>query len=179
VVFAAVVPGRRYFRDGRDRRHMAVGEKFPEIAATTLAGTEKVLPGDLAGTVALIVIAFERQAQAMIDSWTDPLAPDFPEGSGFFVFEVPMIDSPVWRMMGGMIDSGMRSGIPPRRHGFVMTYYGGTETYRRTLAMDDRSLAYLFLLDREGRIRWEARGFATPGGVRELMGKIRELLGKE
>jgi hypothetical protein len=155
---------------------MALGLRFPEIAATTLAGTPKVLPDDLAGVVALVVIAFERQAQAMIDSWTEPLAESVSEGRGFDVFEVPMIDSPVWKMMGSMIDAGMRSGIPGHRHEFVITYYGNSEAYRRTLAMDDRSLAYLFLLDRTGIIRWEAKGFATPEGVRELIGTIRELL---
>jgi hypothetical protein len=30
------------------------------------------------------------------------------------------------------------------------------------LGMDDRSLAYLFLLDGEGTIRWSARGYASP-----------------
>jgi hypothetical protein len=148
---------------------------FPTVTGTTLAGNRRTIPDDLGGQIVLVVIAFDRRAQAMIDSWLDPLSRRMPPERELAVIEVPMIDSPFWRTLGRMIDAGMRSGIPPDRHDYVMTYYGNADAFRRILAMDDRTLAYLYLLDREGRIRWEARGSATAAGLEALVRAIEEL----
>jgi hypothetical protein len=157
---------------------METGERFPQIRATTLAGTPKTLPDDLEGTVALVAIAFERHTQAMIDSWTEPVEERIAAPGAFTVVEVPMIDAVLWRALGGMIDAGMRSGIPAAKHDSVMTYYGSSAEYRQALGMEDRSRAYLFLLDRRGRIRWRATGYAAAERLEELVGLIRELLGE-
>ena len=133
---------------------MPVGLLFPVLSARTLAGTMKTLPDAAAGKVALIAIAFVRDAQEMIDSWILPFEEVFYREDDVVVYEVPMIESPLWRPVRAMIDGGMRSGIPAVRHEFVMTWYGNAEAFREALGMDDRSLAYIFLLDRGGIVRW-------------------------
>ena len=75
-----------------------------------------------------------------------------------------------------MIDGGMRSGIPVGRHEFVMTRYGNGAAYREALGMDDRSLADLFIPDRDGYIGWEGRGFADSAGVSALLQTAEHLL---
>ncbi|MDG6256271.1 MAG: hypothetical protein QCH35_01595 [Methanomicrobiaceae archaeon] len=152
------------------------GIRFPTITASSLEGTNVTLPDAVGGKVALIVIAFERAAQSQINSWVGPFEATFENNPGVVVYEVPMIDSAIWRMMRGMIDAGMRAGIPQRRHAFVMTYYESSGPYREALEMDDRSRAYLFLLDREGTIRWSASGYASPEQSRALIETASSLL---
>jgi hypothetical protein len=42
--------------------------------------------------------------------------------------------------------------------------------------MEDPALAYLFLLDREGRIRWRASGYAEEEHIRELKEQVHLLM---
>jgi hypothetical protein len=150
---------------------MLVGTKFPLIRATTLAGSEKTLPDAVKDNLALIIIAFERTAQSMIDSWMVAIAAQGRQ-EDILIYEIPMIDSVVWRAMRRVIDGGMRSGIPVSRYDFVMTYYGDTRLFREELEMDDRTLAYLFLLDHEGIIRWSGRGFCDSESLNTLLRTI-------
>lgn len=154
---------------------MAAGVQFPRITAQSLAGNTVTLPDDGTGKVTLIAIAFERQAQAMIDSWITEVEAEF-EDERIWIFEIPMIDSPVWRPMRAIIDAGMRGGIPRHKHGHVITYYGESTTFRNVLGMEDRSRAYLFLLDGEGIIRWKGEGFASREDIAHLFSVIRSLL---
>lgn len=71
--------------------------------------------------------------------------------------------------MSPVIDGGMRSGIPREEHSHVVTYYGNIERYRDALMMDDLSAGYAFLLDRDGMILWQGRGFATEATLRNLL----------
>jgi hypothetical protein len=90
-----------------------------------------------------------------------------------------MIGSAYWRLMSGWIDAGMRSGIPVIRHPFVVTYYGDVFPYRKDLGMEDPALAYLFLLDSEGRIRWRAKGYAEENDLREMKELMFRLLSEK
>ncbi|MBT8508918.1 hypothetical protein AZH53_10930 [Methanomicrobiaceae archaeon CYW5] len=155
---------------------MPTGIRFPVLSARTLSGTMKTLPEAAAGKVALVAVAFVREAQGMINSWVLPFEEEFLREDMVVVYEVPMIESPLWRPVRAMIDGGMRSGIPAGKHEYVMTWYGNGAAYRETLGMDDRSLAYLFLLDRDGIIRWEGKGFADSAGVADLLKKAQELV---
>jgi hypothetical protein len=148
---------------------------FPSLSSKALSGEKVSLPADCRGFVTLIAIAFQRGAQGMIDSWYEPFSREFGDNPGVRFFEIPMIGSAYWRHLSGWIDSGMRSGIPVIKHPYVVTYYGDVFPYRRDLGMEDPALAYLFLLDREGRIRWRAKGYGEEedvAGMRECIGRL-------
>ena len=148
---------------------------FPSLSSQALSGENVSLPADCRGFVTLIAIAFQRGAQRMIESWYAPFSREFGDNPEVRFYEIPMIGSAYWRMVSGWIDSGMRSGIPVTKHPFVVTYYGDVFPYRRDLGMEDPALAYVFLLDREGRIRWRAKGYAREEdvtGMKEHIGRL-------
>jgi hypothetical protein len=137
------------------------------------------LPEDSRGFITLIAIAFQRSAQGMIDSWYEPFLREFGNNQQVRFYEIPMIGSSYWRLISGWIDSGMRSGIPVIKHPFVVTYYGDVFPYRRDLGLDDPALAYMFLLDAEGRIRWRAKGYAEEEGIAGMIGQVGRLLNEK
>ena len=142
---------------------------FPVFQATTLAGSQITLPEQARGKITLILIAFQRHAQSMIDSWLSPYLEEFMENPKFTFYEIPMIESSWWRLFATSIDRGMRQGIPSARHQHVVTFYGNAAVYINKLGMSDRSQAYAFLLDTHGVIQWRGKGFATPGKAREMV----------
>jgi hypothetical protein len=152
-----------------------VGTRFPTITAPALSGKLITLPDVAAGRVALVAIAFGRQARAMIGSWTGPSGEAFGGDPGFVAYEIPVTDA-LWARIGGdRVKAGMRAGIPQERHPFVIPFYGNSSGITGPLAITDRSLAWIYLLDPQGIIRWRGQGFATGGGIRELIAWAREL----
>ncbi|NMC77549.1 MAG: hypothetical protein GYA60_09705, partial [Candidatus Methanofastidiosa archaeon] len=126
-----------------------IGKVFPKISAYSLAKTEVKLPDMVKGKIALIAVAFVREAQEMIDSWAMPFEKKFSGNINYAYYEVPMIDG-IWKLFRGSIDGGMRAGIPMEKHMKVLTYYGNYKEYIRYLLIDNINIGYVFLLDKEG-----------------------------
>ena len=149
---------------------------FPPVSSEALNGERVTLPVDAQGYVTLIVIAFQRDAQRIIDTWLVPFSREFSHEQMVRIYEIPMIGSRMWKMIASVIDEGMRSGIPVEKHPFVVTYYGDIRPYVEKLGMDDLSTAYFFLLDRNGRIQWRSQGVSEQEGIADLIQKTRDLL---
>ena len=136
-----------------------IGKKFPEVTADSLAGTKVSIPDSARGKVTLVVVAFLRENQSQLDSWLEPFIEKSGNREGFTFYEVPMI-SGGYRIMRFVIDGGMRGGIPEPKHKHVVTMYGDVDKYLNALRLD-RQYGYAFLLDQEGIIRWQERGFSN------------------
>ena len=149
-----------------DEANPNIGKRFPEVTAESLAKTRESIPESAKGKVTLIAVAFLQQSQSQLDSWLGPFAERFGGKDGFTFYEVPMISSG-YRFMRIIIDSGMRGGIPREKHKNVVTMYGDVEKYMKELNLEAR-FGYAFLLDKEGIIRWQGQGFATPESLKEL-----------
>lgn len=145
-----------------------IGKIFPRINAYSLAKTEVVLPEMVKGKVTLIAIAFVREAQDMIDSWSIPFENRFAKNNNYTYYEIPMLDG-LWRLFRGSIDGGMRAGIPMEKHMNVVTYYGNYKQYASYLLINDINKGYVFLLDKEGIIRYRGIGFASDEDISEML----------
>ena len=107
----------------------------------------------------------------MLESWVQPFEREFGKDSRFAFYEIPMLNS-AWVVRSWMIDSGMRSGIPVEKHGRVATYYGDYSGYQEALGMVDTNLAYVFLLDKKGIVRWKEQWYANPVSSLNFMDTI-------
>ena len=143
--------------------------RLPSLTSHSLAGTPVHLPDDAHGQVTLILIAFQRQAQAMVDSWLIPYNKKFDGKPEFTFYEIPMIKGKWWRLFSSSIDGGMRMGIPEKKHEHVITYYGDIRQYLSVLDIHDLSFAYAFLLDKKGYIIWRGKGFATSEHIQNMV----------
>lgn len=145
-----------------------IGSKFPELKVKSLAGTWVTLPKAGAGKVRLIGIAFERKAQSMLDSWFVPFEKEFGKNPRYQAYEIPMI-GPNWNFLSLIIDSGMRDGIPAEKHAYVLPVYEDYSKYQKELDLKAKELAYLFLLDKKGLIRWKGKGYPTAETLQEMI----------
>jgi len=152
-----------------------IGKMFPKITAYSLAKTEVILPDMAIGKVTLIAIAFVREAQEMIDSWSIPFEDRFSNKATYIYYEIPMLDG-IWKLFRGSIDGGMRAGIPTEKHKNVLTHYGNYKEYTSYLMIDNINNGYVFLLDKEGIIRFRGMGLASEKDIMEMI-KIAERLG--
>jgi hypothetical protein len=152
--------------EGQKMDNANIGKKFPNVTADSLAGTKESIPESCSGKVTLVTVAFLRESQGQLDSWLNPFYEKFGNNPGFMFYEIPMISSG-YKFMRMIIDGGMRAGLPSFKHKHVVTMYGDVEKYLTALSLEPRS-GHAFLIDRDGIIRFQASGYATPQLLQEL-----------
>ena len=143
-------------------RNDVEGMAFPILVAETLDGKQFQTPDPERETSHIILIAFKRGVQPQIDKWLSALSGPVAARQDVEMYEVPMLAG-AWRLMSGIIDGGMRSGIPQEKHSSVATFYGDIKRYQDILDMDQTDQCYLYVIDPQGIIRFASSGPPAPG----------------
>ncbi len=142
--------------------------EFPRITGTNLKRQKFNLPNDFEGDLNLILVAFQREQQLMVNTWlptADLLESIHPR---LRFYELPTISrmNPIARWF---ISTGMRSGIKdPKSRQRTITLYLDKEALRKALDIPDEESIYIFLLDRDGRVVWRSEGPCDVGKAEHL-----------
>ncbi len=147
--------------------------KFPSLSVRNLQGVDVDLPAAFDGEWNIVAIAFDRNHQVLVDSWT-PWAESLVDShAGVRFFEVPTI-SRRWAPFRRMIDGGMASAIKvPKILQRTLTYYGDVAKVTKPLEIADRSTIVVVLLDQAGTVRARSEGSFSEGAAddfRSVMG---------
>ncbi|MFA7562726.1 MAG: hypothetical protein WCY70_04735 [Methanoculleus sp.] len=155
----------------------ALGRTFPTLMATSLTGRVVTLPDDAGGTASLIVLVLLESAGPMVESWNNPFSGAFTENPRVTTYLVAVVgDSLIGKSLADRIRQGLAGGTPPAKHDQVLIVPDDIEQCRRAYAISDPSLAYIYLLDGRGIIRWMEKGTATPEGLAGLLDTAGEML---
>jgi hypothetical protein len=142
--------------------------RFPAVTGRSLTGREMHLPADFAGDLNVAVVAFKRHQQDDVDTWTPQLRALAAAHSGLRVYELPTLSSG-YRIMRGFIDGGMRRGIPDTTvRAATVTLYIDKRPFKAALRIPGEDSIQVFLVARDGRIRWRAAGRYTDDSFAQL-----------
>jgi hypothetical protein len=134
------------------------GDRFPTLAARDLERTPRTLPAVFSGDWNLVLVAFRRQHQSLVDRWVAWHATATAGRPGFEVWEVPVIGT-VWAPARSFIDGGMAQAVREthaRRH--TLTVYTNVAKAAYALDITDTGTVTALLVDGSGRIRWRTTG---------------------
>ena len=147
-------------KDNGPVRRDAAALVFPTLTGRTLLGSEVVLPQDLPAARNLVVVAFQRWQQSVVDSWI-ALAVEagvpkttlgVPGPHDVAVVEVPVLGMQ-WRMMRGFIDGGMTSGIrDPEILARTITVYTDVGSVQRALAIQSTDKVEALIVQQDGTV---------------------------
>jgi hypothetical protein len=145
---------------------------FPAVRASNLNGRPFNLPADLEGERNLVIVAFQRHQQALVDSWSPAIADLLARHADLRFYELPVISrgNPLFR---AWLDDAMRAGIhdqSAREH--TITLYLDKAAFRQALELPHEGTIYALLLDRTGRVLWRGHGEHTP----QLTGELEQVL---
>jgi len=144
------------------------GGRFPTIDTVSLTGRPTRLPDDLAGTPVLVLLAFQRWQQELIDGWRHPLARLRHEVPGFDIYEVAIVPR-VFLPARALIDRGMTRAIPQADiQSRTLTAYVNVSQEVQALGLPGPENIALRLLDSSGRIVWSGRGVYDPDQIAAL-----------
>ncbi|MGY2893090.1 hypothetical protein [Deinococcus sp. UYEF24] len=147
--------------------------RFPMVSGSNLERRTFNLPADFEGELNLVAVAFLREHQDLVDTWT-PTAERLTETDPALRFyEVPVL-SEANGMFSFFIDGGMRAGIPSRAtREATITLYTDLEKFLKTAGLPGPQTIYLLLTDRAGRIFWRGEGAYTSAQGAALEEAIR------
>ena len=144
------------------------GTAFPSVTGINLEGREIALPDGFEGERNLVLVAFEREHQTLVDTWLDYAGTLELRDERVRVYEVPTIYE-VGALYRSFINSGMRAGIPdPQARARTITVYLDRERFVGALDLPDMSTIYPMLIDETGAILWRGRGPLDPEQAREF-----------
>jgi hypothetical protein len=147
---------------------LMVGVSFPRLAARDLDGREVALPAALPGERNVVLIAFRRDQQKLVDSWVPWLEQRAATDAGLGFVELPVIGLQ-WGPARPAIDGGMAAAIrdeATRRR--TLTVYTDVRRVTALLGIEDRSTIWLFLVNRAGQVRWRGSGGLDPATAASL-----------
>ena len=131
---------------------------FPRVDARDLEGRDVSLPDAFAGDRNVVIVAFRRNQQALVDSWVPWLEDRAAADPGLRFYELPTIGR-VWAPVRNMIDGGMAAAIrEPVVLRRTLTIYGDVGRLTGPLGIDDRSTVTLLALDGVGTVQWAGTG---------------------
>jgi len=136
---------------------LTVGTPMPKLEGENLRGQKAVLPDAARGKVTLVALGFSYESRRPVSAWTKRFRSDYGHNPNTAFYEVPMI-SGMARLAKLFIESGMRRGTVKEDHDKVITVYGGAAAWKDLLSVENTDVAYLLLLDRDGRVRWRHSG---------------------
>lgn len=140
--------------------------QFPTVTADDLNGNSKTLPADLPGEPTIVFIAYKQNQQPDVNTWVYGLGLDPSQGAEFV--EVPIVGRAA-RMVRGVVDNGMRSGIVDTdMRARTITLYESISLLNDPLGFRGRGEIRVLLVRRNGEVLWSTSGTATPAAMEEL-----------
>ena len=137
---------------------MTPGTPFPRVLARDLEGHDAWLPDAFTGDRNVVLVAFQRRHQELVDSWVPWLEARAAADPGLRFFEVPTI-ARIWAPARPFIDGGMAAAIgDPVVLRRTLTVYGDVGRLTGPLGITDRSTITLVVVDAAGTVRWTGTG---------------------
>lgn len=132
--------------------------EFPEVVGEDLLGNEIAVPSELKKEFDILLVAFQRWQQSLVNSWVPFLKDLVEKYSNTEFYELPTIRemNPVYRFF---INHGMKAGIPSEEtRGRTITLYLDKDSFTDSLGITDESKIYIYLVKRDGQILWHNNG---------------------
>ena len=131
-----------------------VAPHFPAVQGKNLNGRSYSLPVDFGGELNVVLIAFKREQQADVDTWTPMLRRLADTHHRLRVYELPTLPR-MLKLVRGFIDGGMRGGIPDTSvRAATITLYIDKTPFNQALNIYTEDQIHVMLVDRAGVIHW-------------------------
>lgn len=150
---------------------ITAGTALPVLQAKTLNGEQVALPRDLKAHPGLLVIGFSKAAADVTRPWLEACrssASSQPEASRVTCYDVRMVADVPW-LLRGLVEMGMRSGLPSDLQHNVLLIYADNDAWRQRLSATDANSAYVVACDRDGRITGTTKGPLVQAELKRLL----------
>ena len=151
------------------------GLQFPALEGHDIDGRKLIVPADLEGSYNLVLVAYERWHQRLVDSWIGSARKLERRHGHLRVYEVPLIRNMSW-LRRKQLDFWMSQGISdPLARATTITVYTDVEGFNQSLRIPHSDNIRLFLIDQAGAVFWRGAGPYDQGQFRALEHTVEAL----
>ena len=134
------------------------GLSLPSIQGKALTGKKFEAPADFDARHNLVIIAFLREQQELVDTWIPRMAALEDSLNSFRFYEFPVLPQ-MNAFTRWFIYQGMRSGVVSEAaRERTVTFHLDKETFKKQLGIETENAIHLFLVGREGDVLWKTTG---------------------
>ena len=149
-----------------------IGKVFPNVEGEGLDERVHQLPDYFSDKTTVLLLGYKQESQFDIDRWLIGLD---MTGTQADVYELPTIQGWLPRQIKGVINEGMRKGIPEELWSIVITVYEDGETLQAFTGNEKPINARVIVLDKTGKVQFfHDRGFSV-GSLKELNAQVKKL----
>lgn len=151
-----------------------VGQSFPAITVADLNDKMLNIPEDAQGKFTLIGVAFSEKAQDDLYSWSQPVFSEFMDENNmsslvydpnvYLILMFTGANQVAYKSAKKKITEGTDESLKDN----VMLYKGAMEDYRDRLKMKDKKVPYFYVLDKEGKVIYTAKGRYSKQVLKEV-----------
>jgi putative protein-disulfide isomerase len=157
-------------------RQQLLDTNFPIIEVKNLATEGVKLPEFTMGKATIICILLKDEGRPVASSWTKNILQKYPHQE-VNLYEISLLPKGL-KILRGTIEKGMRKDVDTGFHKYFTTYFGDIGGYKNNLKIKDANSAYVFLLDKFGKIKFTADGYCDDAKATNLYTKILDLNGQ-
>lgn len=148
--------------------------RFPTVSGRNLERDSVQLPRDLDGALNVLLIAFQRWHQSLVDTWVPFLQQMEHQRDDIRYYELPTIQQ-LNTFSRIFINEGMRAGIPDSTaRQRTITLYLDKGAFREALDLPSEEDIYVLLVDNQGQVLWRVDGKLTPDKAESLRSAIEK-----
>ena len=145
---------------------------FPQFEGTNLLMDSMSVPDDLDGELRLIVVAFDRDQQTLMDEWLlslEELQAAYPELRGYFT---PLLPQSAADAALPIIAAVSAAASNDRDRARTIIVFTDVDAFNEILDIPGKDVLQLFLLDENGAILWRGSGNYDPATLESLENSI-------
>ena len=141
----------------------AVAQKFLSVETETLSGETVKLPDSFQGKYALIGVGTSKKAEYELKTWQIPVYNKFIAKTGLMdeMYDVEVCFLPLFTGISKAAKNRVVKKLKENNESVVydnLYIYSGPRDPFKEFGIDDKSTPYFFLLNKSGRVIWEAEG---------------------
>lgn len=142
--------------------------QFPTVTGQDLLRRKVTVPTDLEGQLNLVLVAFQRWHQDLVESWLPAVTQLDARYSGLRHYELPVLRR-MDLLSRTFINEGMRAGIPsPSIRAGTITLYLDKTDFLKSLDLAGDDDICVMLIDRKGTVLWRGSGAFTSDSAHSL-----------
>ncbi|KAJ2501479.1 Mitochondrial ATPase complex subunit atp10 [Coemansia sp. RSA 1972] len=149
---------------------------LPSVSGKTLAGQTTDVIDLCRGKTTLLTVNFNKFSELHTNSFIDPFEAAFADSEDAQVVRLNIEENWAKAMVLQMCLPYLRRHTPKDQHANYLIHYGDVEGLRKSMGIANSLIGYVFLIDKELRVRWYGNGLAVMSEAQSMVMLTQRLI---
>jgi putative protein-disulfide isomerase len=156
------------------KRQQLLNAVFPSIEILNLKNVASNFPENYNTKPTIAVVLFTDRGRPVANPWTETIIKKYRQQEVNLV-ELVLLGNGL-KLIRPIIRKGMRKDVDTIFHSNYNTHFGKAKAYKKILMMNDKNSCYIYVLDKQGSIKYTTDGYMNDEKMMTLQNKTTQLM---